>query len=98
MYGLKLSLVFCRDAKEQMANLSWILLWFDAISELNINLEKSTILPVGDMEDLEGLAREVGCKIGSLPTSYLGLPFGERHNSVSVWDGVEERFRRKIAT
>ena len=91
------TLVFCWDTKEQMANVSWILLWFKAISRLNINLEKSTVLPVGHMEDLEGLSRELGCKIGSLPTSYLGLPLGERRNSTSVWDGVEARFRRKLA-
>ena len=51
------TLVFCRDTREKMANLSWIFLWFEAISRLNINLEKSTILPVGDVEDPEGLAR-----------------------------------------
>ena len=91
------TLMFYRDTKEEITNLSWILLWFEAISRLNINLEKSTVLPVRDVEDLEGLARELGCKIGSLPISYLGLPLGERRNSASVWDGVEERFRRKLA-
>ena len=34
------TLVFCRDSKEQMAHLSWILVWFEAFSSLNINLEK----------------------------------------------------------
>ena len=51
------TLVFCRDTKEQMDNLSWILLWFKAISGLNINLEKSIVLLAGHVEDLEGLAR-----------------------------------------
>ena len=31
------------------------------------------------------------------PTTYLGLPMGMRCNVVSVWDGMEERFRRKLA-
>ena len=74
------TLVFCEDTKDQMANLSWILLWFKAISGLNINLEKSMIMPVGNVEDIEGLTRELGCQYGTLPTTYLGLPLGVRRN------------------
>ena len=33
-----------------MAYLSWILLWFEAISGPNINLEKSSIMPVRCVE------------------------------------------------
>ena len=80
-----------------MAHLSWILLWFEAISSFNINLEKSFIMPMGRVEDIEILAFELGCKTGNLPTSYLRLPLGMRCNVVLVWDGVEERFRRKLA-
>ena len=49
------------------------------------------------MEDLEILAFELGYKTRTLPTTYLGLPLGMRCNVVSIWDGVEERFRRKLA-
>ena len=35
--------------------------------------------------------------MGNLPTTYLGLPLGMCCNSVSIWDGVEERLRRKLA-
>ena len=80
-----------------MSNLNWMLLWFEAIPGLNINLEKSLILLVGNVEDIEGLARELGCQYGILPTTYLGLPLGVRRNSTSVWDGVEERFRKRLA-
>ncbi|RVW44014.1 hypothetical protein CK203_074973 [Vitis vinifera] len=64
---------------------------------LIINLDKSEILPVGRVENLEVLALEAGCKVGRLPSSYLGLPLGAHHKSVVVWDGVEERFRRRLA-
>ena len=49
------------------------------------------------LENLEVLALEVGCKVGRLPTSYLGLPLGANHKSVAIWDGVEERFRKRLA-
>ena len=32
-----------------------------------------------------------------LPSSYLGLPLGAAHKSVAVWDGVDERFWKRLA-
>ncbi|RVW84966.1 hypothetical protein CK203_039501 [Vitis vinifera] len=80
-----------------MAYLSWLLMWFEAISGLRINLDKSEFCRWGEVENLEVLALEVGCKVGRLPTSYLGLPLGAHHKSVVVWDGVEESFRKRLA-
>ena len=57
-------------------------------------MDKSEILPVGRVENL---ALEAGCKVGRLPSSYLGIPLGANHKSVAVWDGVEERFRKRLA-
>ncbi|RVW91675.1 LINE-1 reverse transcriptase-like [Vitis vinifera] len=85
------TLVFCDSSQDQMTYLSWLLMWFEALSGLRINLDKSEILPVGRVENLELLALEIGCKVGRLPTSYLGIPLGANHKSVAVWDGVEER-------
>ena len=76
---------------------SWLLMWFEAIYGLSINLNKSEILPVGRVENVEVLASELGCKVGSLPSTYLGLPLGTPHKSVVVWDGAEERMRKRLA-
>ena len=46
---------------------------------------------------MDSLALDLGCKVGTLPSSYLGLPLGAPHNSVTVWDGIEERFRKRLA-
>ena len=45
------TLVICKDTKDQMACLNWILAWFKALSELRINLDKSSLLPVGRVEN-----------------------------------------------
>ena len=37
------TLVFCKASRDHMAYLSWILAWFEAISGLKINLEKSYV-------------------------------------------------------
>ena len=51
---------------------------------LKINLAKSEIIPIGHVSNLVELASELGCKIGSFPTSYLGLPLGAKHKALGV--------------
>ena len=90
------TLVFCEASQDSMTYLSWLLMWFETISGLRINLDKSEILPMGRVENLEILALELGCKVGALPSTHLGLLMGSPHKSVVVWDGVEERFRKRL--
>ena len=90
-------LVFCNYSRNQLAYLSWILIWFEAISSLKINVKKSLILPVRNLENLDELAFELGCRTGALPSTYHGLPPGMKRNSLQIWDGVGERFRKKLA-
>ena len=92
------TLIFCEANKDQLKYLSWILMWFEALSGLKINLNKSEIIPIGPVDNAEELAIELGCKVGSFPTSYLGLPLGAKHKAVGVWDSIEERFRKRLAS
>ena len=91
------TLIFCGDSRDHMMYLKRILLLFEVLSSLRINLDKSSIIPVGDMESPKVLAQELGCKVNLLPTTYLGLPLGTRHKSLAVWDNVEEKFCRKLS-
>lgn len=67
------------------------------MARLRVNLDKSFIYPIGDIVNSASLAEVVGCKVGTLPNKYLGLPLGTKHNSLSVWDGIEEKFRHRLA-
>ena len=49
------------------------------------------------MDELEELVVELGCRLGALPTVYLGLPLRAHHKASSTWDGMEERMRRRLA-
>ena len=46
---------------------------------------------------MEEFVEVLGCKLGSLPSTYLGLPLGAPYNSRRVWEGVEERFQKRLA-
>ena len=91
------TIVFCEAKKEYLTNLSWILFWFEVASGLRINLAKCEIIPVGEVQRIEELVVELGCRVGQLPTVYLGLPLGVPNKAAYGWDGVEEKMRRRLA-
>ena len=70
--------------------------FLETLSGLRINLEKSVILLVGRVEHAESFAMELECKIGTVPSSYLGLS-GAVHKSTTAWDKVEEMFCKRPA-
>ena len=45
------TLVFCEASLDQITYLCWLLVWFEAISRLRINLEKSELIPVERVEN-----------------------------------------------
>ncbi|RVW89086.1 hypothetical protein CK203_040252 [Vitis vinifera] len=67
------------------------------MSGLKVNLDKSEIISVGRVENVEGLTLKFGCKVSKFPSSYLGLPLGARFKEVAVWDEVEERLRKRLS-
>ena len=78
------TLVLYGASKDQLLYLSWILMWFEAMSGLRINLDKSELIPMGGVENSKALAANLGCKVGSLLSTYLGLPLGTHHRSVAI--------------
>ena len=87
------TVLFCEANFEQLMYLGWTLMWFEAFSSLKMNLSKSEIIPVGRVDNVELLASELG-GVGSLHTTYLGLPLRAPHRAMGVWDSIEERFRK----
>ena len=92
------TVLFCEANSEQLMYLGWTLMWFEAYSGLKINPSKSEIILVGKVDNVEMLASELGCGVGSLPTTYLGLSLGALHRAMGVWDTIEERFRKRLTS
>ncbi|RVW82571.1 Importin beta-like SAD2 [Vitis vinifera] len=64
---------------------------------LRVNLEKNELIPVGRVENVEDLADEFGYKVERLPSTYVGMPLGAPFKSAAAWNGIEERFRKRLA-
>lgn len=92
------TLVFMDPAVDQVRNLKYLLLWFECASGLKTNFSKSSLFGVGDVQILEDLAEILSCSCSSFPTSYLGMPLGDKSNSASKWDKILEICKTRLAT
>jgi hypothetical protein len=78
------TLIFCGAQAKHVRNLRCTFLCFEAVSSLRINLGKSELVPIGEVDDVESLAHIMGCRIGSLPMIYLGMPLGASFKSFFI--------------
>ncbi|RVW35346.1 hypothetical protein CK203_077023 [Vitis vinifera] len=51
---------------------------------LRVNMNKSELILVGKVENVEDLVTELRCQVGSLLSTYLGMSLGARFNSVAA--------------
>ena len=91
------TLIFCEANLDQIMILHMILIWFEAVSGLKINLGKSEIVPVGVVQYIDLFLVVLGCKQGSLPMKYLGLPLGAKFKDKSIWNPILEKMERRLA-
>nr|XP_009594078.1 uncharacterized protein LOC104090636 [Nicotiana tomentosiformis] len=71
--------------ESQLRYLRAILVLFEAVSGLKINLGKSSMYAINVVQDIERLGEVLVCQIGELPTDYLGMPLGARYKSEQIW-------------
>jgi hypothetical protein len=92
------ALVFCGASPEHLLYLRMFLLSFEAVSGLKINLDKSVLVPVGLVDNMDELAGILGCGVSSLLLKYLGLPLGAPFKNKSSWDEVVGKIERRLAS
>jgi hypothetical protein len=92
------TLVFCGASLEQVQAIDELLIFFELVSGLKVNLAKSTLVPVGEVSNVGALAEVLGCEVGSLPIPYLGIPLGARFKDKASWNGVVEKSIRILAS
>ena len=89
---------FCGADREQILYLNITLLIFVVVSGLHMNMLKSVIYPINEVQNIEELADILGCRTGIFPTTYLGLPLGDKYKAEGIWCGMIEKFEKRLAT
>ena len=64
---------------------------------LNVNVAKSEMVPIGEVNNVHALAETLGCRVGALPMTYLGMPLGASNKSPSIWNPILEKIEWKFA-
>jgi hypothetical protein len=70
------TVVFSGASWVQVQAIGDLLICFELVSGVKVNLAKSVLVPVGEVSDFGALAEILGCEVGSLPITYLGMPLG----------------------
>jgi hypothetical protein len=78
------TMVFCEANPSHLCYLRVLLLFFEAVSGLKVNLVKSLLVPVGNVDNAAELAVILGCEISFLPLKYLGMLLGACYKAKSI--------------
>lgn len=89
--------ILCRAEVNQFWSLHYLLLCSKVVSGLKVNLAKSEVIPIGRVGNVQELATILGCRVSSLPMTYLGLPLDARYKSIHICDDILERMERRLA-
>jgi len=59
-------------------------------------LAKSSILPLGHLDNSNPLAGVFGCNIDSFPITYLGLLLGAKFKKKAIWKTIIGKFEERL--
>jgi hypothetical protein len=64
---------------------------------LKVNYSKSFLVPINlDNDKVQHLANIMGCQVGTLPFTYLGLPLGTTRYSVEEFSSLLTRIEKRM--
>ena len=94
------TVIFLSARDEELVAFKNMLLTFQQSTGLKVNFAKSSMIPLNlDESEANRLAAVLGCRIGQLPFTYLGLPLGTtRPRIVDLMPLVDTLERRLTAS
>ena len=91
------TILFCDASREQLIYIQMMLIFFEAITSLKVNVGKSEIVLVGEVGKLNVLAWVLCCKVGSLLMIYLGKLHRAHYKGSSIWNPIIEKMERLLS-
>ena len=64
---------------------------------MKVNVGKSEIVPVGEVNNLDALANILQYRVGSLSMKYLGMPLGTSFKTTSIWNPILKKMEKKLS-
>lgn len=90
-------LIIMQGDANQLLVLKSLLRSFVDSSGLHVNYEKSFLVPINmDDDKAQHLANTLGCKVGTMPFTYLGLPLGTTKPIVSNFLPILTRVEKRL--
>ena len=89
------TILFYDASREQLLYIRMVLIFFEAITGLKVNVGKNEIVPIGDVGNLNALARTLCCKVGTLPMRNLGMPLRVHYKDSSIWNPIIEQIEKR---
>jgi mannosylglycoprotein endo-beta-mannosidase len=91
------TLILLKASQKEVFYFKAILNMFAQSTGLKVNYNKSNLYPLNMSQDkADLLASILGCKIGSLPFTYLGLPLGTTRPRVVDFAPLVDRVERRL--
>lgn len=91
------TVIFIKNDLEYVLGIKRVLQCFELLSGLSINYGKSSLYGFRiDDRDLKFWASKIGCKLGTLPFSYLRMTLGVNMHRTSSWNLVIDKFKSKL--
>ena len=80
-------MIMVEGLDSDIVNLKFLLLYFEEMSGLKVNFDKSEVVVLGysEAEQLR-IADNLNCRLASFPISYLGMPLAESGTLVIGYD------------
>lgn len=70
---------------------------FEMLSGLRVNFKKCNIMGISiEKNQLESMANNLGCSVGSIPFSFLGVKVGLLRNNSADWSGLTQKMKSKL--
>ena len=91
------TILFCDAHPEQLLYIRMILTCFEAVTSLKVNMTKSEMVPIEEVNGLSALVDLLYYHIGSLPLQYLGMPLGASYKVLAIWNLIIEKIERRLA-
>nr|XP_025662026.1 uncharacterized protein LOC112757684 [Arachis hypogaea] len=92
------TILFYPPDDETMQNYKRLLRWFELMSGLSINFDKSSLISLNCEEQwVQRMCRLWGCKEGTLPVKYLGVPLGANPRLVKTWKPIIDKVEEKLS-